>query len=215
MRGERRRITVLEEISSKMDKLINQQDGIINAFKGFETVVQELKVDKGIESRAFIASDVEPVTEDPTPHLTIGMKYIGIHEEDESGDLINFLGMDPDLKAWCGYYACACLESCGFEVPEDEYKGVAKSYAGLNYKKVIGPPNIGDLMVWKNHVGFFVGYCDEQVKFVSKEDWVEGANLSEGSYAMVLGGNQSDMVNISPAEWYDNYSDFIGYFKVC
>ena len=104
----------------------------------------------------------------------------------------------------------------------ETYGGKAQSYVNLGEK--VDLPQKGDMCIHRNHFSFFFGYADraklgdleEYGKVKSIEEWenVEcNFNDDVSVVEMVLGGNQSDMCNISPKEWYDNYSKFLGYYR--
>lgn len=85
-----------------------------------------------------------------------------------------------DETAWCAAFMAYCLEEAGFDSTN---KLNARSY--LSWGVETKTPKIGDIVVfwrdsingWQGHVGFYIGETDTTIK--------------------TLGGNQSDMVNIS------------------
>lgn len=116
-------------------------------------------------------------------YIEIGKKYIGKHEDTDNVGLTEFLGIDPSETPWCTAFVNACLSAAGLPALSSLR---ARDYATYGE---IGDGSVGDIAVWRNHVAF----------------------VAETSPLRVLGGNQSDKVNISPKEWYDKYSEFIGY----
>lgn len=91
-----------------------------------------------------------------------------------------FPGIRDDETAWCAGFANAILERCGY--------GGSKSLAArsfLNWGKPVSKPYPGCIAVfsrgdpngWQGHVGFYVG--------------------EENGEILVLGGNQSNCVNIA------------------
>ena len=95
---------------------------------------------------------------------------------------------DDSTLAWCGIFVKEALESCGMPYA----KGFASSRAWLKYGEHVpdGKEELGDIAVfwrgskdgWKGHVGFYAG--------------------KNGDNILVLGGNQSDSVSISPQTSY-------------
>lgn len=87
-------------------------------------------------------------------------------------------GVKHDSVPWCAAFACSVLERSGIRSPR---KLTARSF--LNWGEEVTDPQVGDVVVfkrgnssWQGHVAFFV---EETGKGIS-----------------VLGGNQSDAVNI-------------------
>lgn len=81
-----------------------------------------------------------------------------------------------DSIPWCGLYVAHCMKEAGFPVKQDALS--ALSWA--NYERSC-EPCVGAIMVFKRsgggHVGFYVGEDHEAYH--------------------ILGGNQSDMVNVA------------------
>lgn len=88
-----------------------------------------------------------------------------------------------DETAWCGAFVGGVLAECGLPVA----KNGASARAWLKHGVHLDKPAVGCIVVfwrgskngWSGHVGFVVG----------KDRW---------GHLMVLGGNQSDAVNIKP-----------------
>lgn len=84
---------------------------------------------------------------------------------------------DKDSIPWCGLFVAVCAKRAGF--PFNQKALSAKEWA--NWGQVSKTPMIGDVLVFTRdgggHVGLYVGEDDEAYH--------------------VLGGNQSDMVNIT------------------
>lgn len=91
--------------------------------------------------------------------------------------------VQDDETSWCSAFVNYCHKICGYE-----YSGKLDARSWLGVGEVIKEPEVGDVVIfwredeksWKGHVGFYIG-----------ED-----NKSGDIY--VLGGNQSNEVNISP-----------------
>lgn len=119
--------------------------------------------------------------------ISEGRKYIGQREIKGSQHNPIILSWLQKLKAWwrndeepwCGVFTAYCLLNTGREIPQHWYR--AKDY--LNHGLQLDKPAYGCVVVFSRdgggHVGFVVGK--------DKDD-----NL------MVLGGNQSDGINIKP-----------------
>ena len=112
------------------------------------------------------------------PWLTEARTYVGRTHEDTNWaavqELAKFLGY-TDLKegtSWCGAFAGGILEKRGLAAP--------KNPLGSQSYRTWGVPceeRVGAVVVFKSHVGFV------------------------SSPGMVLGGNQSDEVNIREYDW--------------
>lgn len=81
-----------------------------------------------------------------------------------------------DSIPWCGLYVAHCMKEAGFPVKQDALSALSWANYGRSCE-----PSVGAIMVFKRsgggHVGFYVG-----------ED--------KDAYH-ILGGNQSDMVNVA------------------
>ena len=81
-----------------------------------------------------------------------------------------------DSIPWCGLYVGHCMNEAGFPVKQDALSALSRANFGRSCE-----PSVGAIMVFKRsgggHVGFYVG-----------ED--------KDAYH-ILGGNQSDMVNVA------------------
>ena len=185
--------------NAKLDSIINHlglEFGLPKEESSFEEVIADL---------------------DPIPHITIGEKYLGMDEDDDNEQLSSFLSVNPSTTAWCAWYGTACYK----EAKMRHLGGVAKDYREL--AKKIETPVKGCMSIHRNHFSFFYGYADKgrllgldtPLKVMSLEEWdkVECSPDHENALEMVLGGNQSDMCNISPKYFYDNYSKFLGYYE--
>ena len=83
-----------------------------------------------------------------------------------------------DAVAWCGVYVGMVAKRAGKALPKNPIRALAWSGFG---KQVLGPPELGDVLVFTRkgggHVGFYVGEDD--------------------THFHVLGGNQSNSVSIA------------------
>lgn len=91
---------------------------------------------------------------------------------------IKMSGIKDDETPWCAAFVGACLERSGIKSTRS---GGSQSY--LNWGEVLVTPIYGCVVVFKRDGGGHVGFV------VGKD---QNGNL------MVLGGNQSDAVNIKP-----------------
>lgn len=116
----------------------------------------------------------------------LAAQQIGLNENDQRVAVQEYLSnggqnLDPTVTAWCAAFVNATLQQSGMEGTNALN---ARSY--LDWGQEVTDPQQGDIAVfsrgdpngWKGHVGFFDGYNDD------------------GSIR-VLGGNQSDGVNIA------------------
>lgn len=114
-------------------------------------------------------------------------KVMGLHECKDRQDLYTWLksagkSVDPKVTPWCGdAVETALLRALPYtEVPEKPFASVSWRKYGMYLPK----PIYGAIMVfwrgkpssWKGHVGFYTGETD--------------------THYMILGGNQSNEVNV-------------------
>lgn len=97
---------------------------------------------------------------------------------------VGYPGIEDDSEtSWCAAFVGAMLHSCGYPLPPHPSRLLARSY--LTYGRKLEAPEPGCIVVfwrgspnsWQGHVGFYMG--------------------EEDDYVLVLGGNQSNAVNIS------------------
>lgn len=131
------------------------------------------------------------------PWLQIALGEVGAKEFPGNSDnprIVEYLhstnlsapAKDNDETYWCSAFVNWCVERSGYEGTDSAW---ARSW--LNWGKAIKKPHKGCIVVFKRgsggHVGFFMGEKEKKIR--------------------VLGGNQSDEVNIS----LYSKSDFLGY----
>lgn len=94
-----------------------------------------------------------------------------------------------DSVPWCSSFVCWVLEACGIRSTRS---AAARSYSSYGESVSKAKIQIGDIVVfqrgnssWQGHVGFFAGWANKDKTSVS-----------------VLGGNQSNSVNISSYPTY-------------
>lgn len=119
--------------------------------------------------------------------ITKAKSYIGLKEikgDVAAPEIVQFWkdiknsGLKDDETPWCAGFVGACLEQVGIKSTRS-----AASQSYLNWGEVLSKPIMGCIVVFKRDGGGHVG-------FVMGKD--QNGNI------MVLGGNQSDAVNIKP-----------------
>jgi uncharacterized protein (TIGR02594 family) len=106
---------------------------------------------------------------------------------------IGFSWVKDDETSWCSAFVNACAKRAGFE-----YSGKLDARSWLNVGHDVKDPIPGDIVVfwredknsWKGHVGVYINRI--------------------GDFIYVLGGNQSNMVNIAPY----NVEKLLGYRRL-
>ena len=176
----------------------------------------DAKLDKILE---LLTADKQPMQPEPEvyqPSLPeLVLDYIGLHELHdkeklmilfkETGVLIDGKVLDPDETAWCAGFEYAICKKAGYDVP---FALNARAFASVGEAS---DGQEGDIAVWGSHVATVMGKAKAGTgKITTAVEWGE-AYHPDGDIIMVGGGNQSNMVNISPKSWYDNYSEFIGF----
>lgn len=119
--------------------------------------------------------------------MRIAGQQMGLNENAQNAALREYMAnggvnLDPAVTAWCAAFVNASLNQAGLE---GTGSNMARSFE--NWGVGVDDPQVGDLAVfWREspesglgHVGFFQGY-------------------DESGNILVLGGNQSDGVNVSP-----------------
>ena len=155
-------------------------------------------------------------------HTEIMFDCLGWHEVHDKGLLMEFftipgvLPADPDDTAWCAIFQWTALQKAEIDVPYTQNaRALYNSLLAIGRELEAGEAFIkGDILGWGSHIASFAGYSSEQdAKATNHEEWV---NIEDpnGETAMVIGGNQSNMINISPKHWYDRYSEFLGAIRL-
>ena len=156
-------------------------------------------------------------------HIDRMFDCLGWHEVRDKDKLMNFFRtdsvieeVDPDETAWCAIFQWTALNKAGIYVPyTPNARQLFNSLSEIGMPIIIEDGNLqaGDIFGWGSHIATFVGYAAAEEKATSYEDWaaLQDAN---GKFEMVIGGNQSNMVNISPKLWYDRYSEFLGVIRL-
>lgn len=118
--------------------------------------------------------------------LELAASQLGMNERDQRAALSEFMkngghNLDPAVTAWCAAFVNASLNQAGLEGT-----GRLNARSFMDWGEATEEPQVGDIAVfsrgdpngWQGHVGFFKGY-------------------DEHGNVRVLGGNQSDSVNIA------------------
>lgn len=142
---------------------------------------------RGWASHKYLAPELAGAPKASRPWLAIAYAEEGVKEVVGSGDnprIVEYLRStnlsapfrNNDETAWCSGFANWCVERAGFAGTDS-----AAAISWGQWGKATDAPEPGDLVVfnWGNghgHVGFFVGFS--------------------GSIVKVLGGNQSNAVNV-------------------
>jgi uncharacterized protein (TIGR02594 family) len=133
------------------------------------------------------AASITPAgTPDATPWINVAERMKGLRETNQA--LKDFLKSDggtvgdPSRIPWCGDFVATCI---AIALPEEALP--SNPYGAINWLKFGKPvtPKRGAVLIfwrgspngWQGHVGFYVG--------------------EDATHYHVLGGNQSDMVNVS------------------
>lgn len=137
---------------------------------------------------------------EPGSPAAIAERFVGKHERRDRKEIAAFIArnstagaIDPATVAWCAAFVNAALGAAG---EDGTGSNLARSF--LQWGEKTDDPKNGDVAVlkrgrskWAGHVGFVAGFTERNGK----------------QYVKILGGNQSDGVNVKefPAE------DVIGY----
>ena len=179
----------------------------------------ESKIDKILEILIADGPSMQPEPEVYQPSLPeLVLDFIGLHELHdkeklrilfkETGVLIDGKVLDPDETAWCAGFEYAICKKAGYDVP---FALNARAFATVGEES---DGQEGDIAVWGSHVATVMGKAKADTgKITTAVEWGEAKDPA-GDIIMVGGGNQSNMVNISPKSWYDNYSEFISFRRL-
>ena len=150
----------------------------------------QIRADDGLtgwSSHKFLVVYQEDTEEEEFPWMSIARAEIGTKEYAGAADnprileFLNSTNLRPsdrshDETAWCSAFVNWCVEKAGYEGTDSAW---ARSW--LTWGKSLSSPRRGCITVFTRnsggHVGFYIGKTSSGIK--------------------VLGGNQSDQVNIS------------------
>jgi len=136
-----------------------------------------------IESAAAAPAPTAPVASGPLtepPWITKGMEYNGIHEDKDEETVLELarlagVPITSSSTPWCAAFVGGVLAQVGL--------------------KGTGTLRSRDYMTWGEE-------CDCEVGAVAVFNSHVGFVVETGDDPKILGGNQSDTVNVSPASWY-------------
>ena len=153
----------------------------IKQLKFLESI--DIKLGKLLEGKSSLLES--PDEEESYPWLTKMLEFEGYDEVDHNAELADFLGIDPEEVPWCAAMVTSCLKASG----KSALGLRARDYAEYGEE---GDGSLGDIAVWRSHVGFV---CED------------------GS---IIGGNVSNMVKKSPSAGSDKdwFRNFIGFRRV-
>lgn len=121
--------------------------------------------------------------------LSTALQWVGYHERTNRNELIDFLGIDPVRIEWCAAFVNSVLASANIPGSDSVHRNplLARSFLAWGNSVEFDQVEPGDIVVfprgwagWQGHVGFYV----ETVEINGVEYWA------------ILGGNQSNSVNI-------------------
>lgn len=102
--------------------------------------------------------------------------FVGLSERGNTRTLQKLTGVNPRKTPWCAAFINGILKHSGHKTTGSN---LASSFR--TYGKSVRRPSQGDIVVMRRHVGIFVGYV----------------NRNGRRYVAVLGGNQSNRVQVS------------------
>jgi uncharacterized protein (TIGR02594 family) len=102
--------------------------------------------------------------------------FVGLSEKRNTSTLQKLTGVNPRKTPWCAAFINSILKNSGHKTSGSN---LASSFK--NYGVPVRNPSQGDIVVLRRHVGIFVGYV----------------NRNGRRYVAVLGGNQSNRVQVS------------------
>ena len=102
--------------------------------------------------------------------------FVGLSERGNTRTLQKLTGVNPRQTPWCAAFINGILKNSGHKTTGSNLASSFRTY-GMAVRK----PSQGDIVVMRRHVGIFVGYV----------------NRNGRRYVAVLGGNQSNRVQIS------------------
>jgi uncharacterized protein (TIGR02594 family) len=153
-----------------------------------KTIPQDLYDDLMASLEAGLAGKPAPVADAfLPPWLAEAKRHLGLKEvpgKQHNSTILSWLAKLPggawikdDETPWCGTFVAWCMVSAGYQPPKDWFR--AKEW--LNFGKT-SLPRVGAIAVFGREAGGHVGFCVGE----------SADNL------YILGGNQSNAVNITP-----------------
>ena len=145
------------------------------------TTVEAAKIKKGTVSTPIEETSIAewPQLYETSESIKLyqnASNYIGLQAKENAKTLKTIIHVDPISTPWCAAFVNAILGRTG---KEGTNSLTAMSFA--NYGKTVREPQKGDIVVFRNHVGFY-----DSIIYKDGE-----------KYVGVLGGNQKKAVRIS------------------
>lgn len=127
-----------------------------------------------------------PIIEIPGTYMNLAEEKLGLHEVDDEGavmEIVMWAGLievitSPSIP-WCAAFVKGILNKCGINT--EGTNAQARSFLG--WGKEIEEPIFGAIVIFNSHVAFVWEVRDD------------------GTYT-ILGGNQSDKVNILDSKYF-------------
>lgn len=104
------------------------------------------------------------------------LSFMGLSEKKNANKIKSITEVDPRKTPWCAAFINGILRREGLKTT-----GSNKAISFAEYGEEVENPEKGDIVVFKNHVGFFVEILEIKGK----------------KYVAVLGGNQKNTVRVS------------------
>lgn len=111
--------------------------------------------------------------------LSKAQKYNGLHESKNNKTLRNILGVNPRSTPWCGHFLSFVAKQAGRTPPKSF--ALAKSWTSYGYAVPVAKAKPGDVVVVRTGKRFHAGILKRMT----------------GKTAEILGGNQSNRVQVS------------------
>lgn len=113
--------------------------------------------------------------------------YYGLNEQEDRMLIKDIMGIDPVHVEWCAAFVNMVLLENDLPQSNGKYPYLARNF--LTWGSKVDTPQQGDVVVfkrgnsgWQGHVAFYVSTTI----------------INDKEYYLVIGGNQSDEVNIEP-----------------
>lgn len=103
-------------------------------------------------------------------------QFVGLNEHKDTKALQSLTDVNPRRTAWCAAFVNGILKRKGYET-----SGSLMANSFLKYGTKVNEPQLGDIVVFGSHVGFFQGFT-----------YINGRK-----HVAVLGGNQGNSVKVS------------------
>lgn len=124
-------------------------------------------------------STAQVATPAPASTLSVAKQYVGLHENKNRRAIRGLIGANPTRTPWCGLFMTAVVRKAGRHPPAAS--GFARSWSRYGKQVRRSAARAGDIVVIRTRRGYHVGVL------VS----------IQGSTVKLLGGNQSNRVQVS------------------